>query len=164
MFLLCFFAEHNKTRYYVPSSKYKTIKPGIRYLEEHYINSQLRDIDLAKAAGISTLYFRNLFIHKFGTPPMKYVSQERIERAKIFLSSGFYTTISDVAIDSDFAGLYHFSKVFKQDTALTPCEFSIAEKSNARPNRKAAGISSYGNTYRFLYYLFFCSAASSVVC
>lgn len=128
--LYSFFAENNQTKYYVPTSKYEIIKPGIHYLEEHYTDPQLRDVDMAEAAGISTVYFRKLFVQKFGIPPMKYVRQKRIERAKILLSSDFYTTISDVATDSGFSSLYHFSKVFKQETTLTPSEFAIAEKSN----------------------------------
>lgn len=128
--LYSFFAEHNQPRNYMPSGKYELIKPGIHYLEEHYTDPQLRDIDMAKSAGISTVYFRKLFVQKFGIPPMKYVRQKRIERAKTLLSSDFYTTISDVASDSGFSSLYHFSKVFKQETSLSPSEFVLAERSN----------------------------------
>ena len=128
--LYSFFAEHNQTRNYMPSGKYELIKPGIHYLEENYTDPQLRDVDMARAAGISTVYFRKLFVQKFGMPPMKYVRQRRIERAKALLSSGFYTTISDVATDSGFSSLYYFSKVFRQETSLTPSEFALAEKVN----------------------------------
>ena len=128
--LYSFFAEHNQVRHYMPSDKYELIKPGIHYLEERYTDSQLRDVDMAKAAGISTVYFRKLFVQKFGVPPMKYVRLKRIERAKILLSSDFYTTISDVAADCGFSSLYHFSKVFKQETSLSPSEFALVERSN----------------------------------
>ena len=128
--LYSFFAEHNQAQHYMPSSKYDLLRPGIHYLEEHYTDPQLRDVDMAEAAGISTVYFRKLFVQKFGVPPMKYVRQKRIERAKTLLSSDFYTTISDVATDSGFSSLYHFSKVFKQETSLTPSEFAIIERSN----------------------------------
>ena len=128
--LYSFFAEHNQARHYMPSSKYELIKPGIHYLEEHYTNPQLRDVDMANAAGISNVYFRKLFVQKFGMPPMKYVRQRRIERAKMLLSSDFYTTISDVALDAGFSSLYHFSKIFKQETSLSPSEFALAERSN----------------------------------
>lgn len=128
--LYSFLAEHNQPCNYMPSSKYELLKPGIHYLQEHYTDPQLRDVDMAEAAGISTVYFRKLFVQKFGIPPMKYVRQKRIERAKMLLSSGFFTTISDVAADSGFSSLYHFSKVFKQETTLTPSEFALAERSN----------------------------------
>lgn len=128
--LYSFFAEHNQPRNYMPSSKYEIMRPGIHYLEEHYTDPQLRDVDMAEAAGISTVYFRKLFVQKFGIPPMKYVRQKRIERAKMLLSSGFFTTISDVAADSGFSSLYHFSKIFKQETSLSPSEFVLAERSN----------------------------------
>lgn len=128
--LYSFFAEHNQPQQYMPSGKYELLRPGVHYLQEHYTLPQLRDTDMAKAAGISTVYFRKLFVQKFGIPPLKYVRQMRIERAKMLLSSGLYTTISDVAADSGFSSLYHFSKVFKQETALSPSEFALVEGTN----------------------------------
>ena len=126
--LYSFFADHNQNRFYMPSSKYETIKPGIHYLEEHYTDPTLRDTDMANAAGISTVYFRKLFVQRFGIPPMKYIKQKRIERAKLLLSSDLYTTISDVALESGFSSLYHFSKVFKQETSFTPSEYASLER------------------------------------
>lgn len=126
--LYSFFADHNQNQFYMPSSKYETIKPGIHYLEEHYTDPALRDADMANAAGISTVYFRKLFVQRFGIPPMKYVKQKRIERAKLLLSSDLYTTISDVALESGFSSLYHFSKVFKRETSFTPSEYISLER------------------------------------
>ena len=131
--LYSFFAEHNQHHFYMPSSKYETIKPGIHYLEEHYTDPDLRDADMATAAGISTVYFRKLFVQRFGVPPMKYVKQKRIERAKLLLSSDLYTTISEVALESGFSSLYHFSKVFKQETSFTPSEYASLERTEFLP-------------------------------
>lgn len=128
--LYSFFADHNQPQQYMPSDKYALLRPGIHYLREHYTDPQLRDMDMAKAAGISTVYFRKLFVQRFGVPPMKYVRQMRIDRAKMLLSSDLYTTITDVATDSGFSSLYHFSKAFKQETSLSPSEFALAERSN----------------------------------
>lgn len=128
--LYSLFADLNQNQFYMPSSKYETLKPGIHYLQEHYTDPRLRDDDMANAAGISTVYFRKLFVQRFGIPPMKYVRQKRIERAKLLLSSDLYTTISEVALESGFSSLYHFSRVFKQETSFTPSEYaSLAERS-----------------------------------
>lgn len=121
--------------HYIPSAQFKRIKPSIDYLETHYTDPSLSNDELAAVSGISTVYFRKLFIKRYGIPPMRYVRQKRIEKAKKLLESQYYTSISDVAEASGFSCLYYFSKAFKQETSHSPSEY-IVLMNQASQNRQ----------------------------
>lgn len=120
-----FFTKYsNNDANYIPSAQFQRIKPSIDYLETHYTDPNLSNDELAAVSGISTVYFRKLFIRRYGISPMKYVRQKRIEKAKNLLESQYYTSISDVAEASGFSCLYYFSKAFKQETSRSPSEYA----------------------------------------
>lgn len=108
---------------YIPVSKLKMIQPGIHYMEEHLFDNSLRDDDIANVCKISKTYFRTIFQNKYSVPPMKYVRQKRIERAKQVFDLGYYSSIWDVALESGFSDIYTFSKVFKRETGMSPTEY-----------------------------------------
>lgn len=118
-----FFAQLCIDTTFFPTAKQKMIQPGIAYMEEHILDNSLRDDDIAKVCGISKTYFRNLFIKKYGMPPMKFIRIQKIERAKQVFDSGYFTSVGDVAMDSGFSDIYTFSKVFKKETGMTPSEY-----------------------------------------
>ena len=122
-----FFADQCKEDTYLPMTKLKLIQPGVRYIEDHLLDTSLRDEKLAEVSGISKTYFRNIFIRKFGIPPMRYIRQKRIERAKQLLNTGYYESIGDVALNSGFNDIYCFCKVFKKETSLTPTEYASSK-------------------------------------
>lgn len=124
-----FFADQCKENSYLPMTKFKKIQPGIKYIEDHLLDTSLRDEKLAEVSGISKTYFRSIFIKQYGIPPMKYVRQKRIERAKQILNTGYYESIGDVAVDSGFNDIYCFCKAFKKETSLTPTEYAIRKNS-----------------------------------
>ena len=108
---------------YYSSSKYEVIAPAIKYLEENYANTELSSDELARVAGVSSVYFRKLFATLFGQPPMRYLQSVRMEKAKDMLS-GDYMPISDIAESVGFKSIYHFSKTFKKIVGYTPTEYS----------------------------------------
>lgn len=119
-----FFAKYSANdSHYIPSAQFRRIKPSIDYLESHYTDPNLSNDELAAVSGISTVYFRKLFIKRYGISPMRYVRQKRIEKAKNLLESQYYTSISDVAEASGFSCLYYFSKAFKLETSHSPSEY-----------------------------------------
>lgn len=109
---------------YQPSDKAAIISPSIGYIESHYADSNITNDMLAAISGISTIYFRKLFVQKYGVPPMKYITLKRIEKAKDLLSSQYFSSISEVAAATGFSSIYHFDKVFKNLTSYTPSEYS----------------------------------------
>lgn len=133
-----FFAKFSvNDTHYIPSAQFRRIKPSIDYLETHYTDPELSNDELAAVSGISTVYFRKLFIKRYGISPMRYVRQKRIEKAKLLLESQYYTSISDVAEASGFSCLYYFSKAFKQETSHSPTEYIALRNSVSSDNSSA---------------------------
>lgn len=108
---------------YSLTTKYDIIKPSLKYLEEHYNDPDLSNDKLSKISGISTIYFRKIFTGIYNISPMKYIQTIRIEKAKDILLSDYYS-IANVAEAVGFTNIYHFSKVFKRVTGLTPSAFA----------------------------------------
>ena len=61
-------------------------------------------------------------------PPSKYITMLKIQRAK-GLIMGDTVSMADISSSCGFSSIYHFSKVFKEHTGLTPTQFK-------RENRK----------------------------
>ena len=114
--------QEKKQAAYYSSSKYEVIAPAIKYLEENYANTELSSDDLARIAGVSSVYFRKIFSTVFGQPPMRYLQTVRMEKAKDMLA-GDYMPISDIAESVGFKSIYHFSKTFKNIVGYTPTEY-----------------------------------------
>ncbi len=102
-----------------------------------YIKTNLKDsiklTSISQKVGYSDRQLRNLFLKYLGTTPKQYITDERIKRAKAYLSN---TQISLKNI-SDVLGFYsefHFMKSFKKLTGYTATEYrkkySIFNSSN----------------------------------
>ena len=108
--------------------KYSALKPAIKYMTENYSDSNITNELLSELCGMSTVYFRKIFVSVYGTSPIKYLHNFRIEKAKGILKSD-YDTIEQVALSVGYNSIYHFSKMFKKHTGITPGQF-----------RKSSGI------------------------
>ena len=115
--------QEKKMSAYYSSSKYEVISPAVRFLEENYANTELSSDDLARVAGVSSVYFRKIFAAVFGQPPMRYLQTVRMEKAKDMLT-GDYMPVSDIAESVGFKSIYHFSKTFKKIVGCTPTEYA----------------------------------------
>ena len=98
------------------------LTPAIRFMEENLYNERLKNSDIAAAMNVSEVWFRRLFKEKYGISPHAYLTSLRIERAKLLLSDGALT-VTKIAEDCGFSGVYHFCKAFKDKTGLTPTEY-----------------------------------------
>ncbi len=96
--------------------------PAIKYLEENYSSPLLTNTILAKQCNISELYFRKLFINMYGTTPRQYIIDIRINKAQQLLSDGILK-INTISEKCGFSNPYHFSRLFKEKTGLTPTEY-----------------------------------------
>jgi len=95
------------------------IKPALRYIHEHYRDSQLTVFDLCRLLGISDTYFRKLFFRVYRTTPNRYINELRITYAEELLCSGYYT-VEEVAERSGFSDSKYFSTVFKKLRGYPP--------------------------------------------
>ena len=107
---------------YAPSGKLESIAPAIRYISQNY-NQKITNDALAARTGLSTVYFRKLFTQIMGIAPIAYVQELRIAKAKEMLRSE-YTSLADLAQALGYNSLYHFSKMFKLHTGISPSEYA----------------------------------------
>jgi AraC family transcriptional regulator len=88
------------------------------YVAAH-LSEDLRLSELAKAAGLSRMYFAAQFRTSTGCRPHSYVVGQRVERAKELLLAEEIPLVQ-VAMDCGFQTQAHFTTVFKQWTGVTP--------------------------------------------
>ena len=110
-----------ESKKYLPSQKKEKIDPALDYIAEHYTES-IRNDELARITGLSTVYFRRLFSEVVGQPPIDYISSVRINKAKEMLESDF-SSITDVAAALGYRNIYDFSRTFKKQVGLSPRAF-----------------------------------------
>ncbi|MGQ1909169.1 helix-turn-helix domain-containing protein [Marinifilum sp. RC60d5] len=111
----------------LPEEKWDLITKDYRILEvlnhvESNIDSELGNTTLANKAKLATNAFTRLFTEEIGVSPQKYVKKKRIDKACIFLHHS-NLSIDEVAIQTGFADRYHFSRIFKQITGISPAKY-----------------------------------------
>lgn len=110
------------------------IADGVRLLEQTYLEN-LPIIEFSKACHMSINAFRCLFQKQFGTSPVKYRNNLRIERAKELLSEGSFT-VSEVAYSSGFENVGYFCRYYRQITGESPSETKKKNQFGEVQNRK----------------------------
>lgn len=106
---------------YLPSEKFQKIAPAVEYIAKNY-NKEIKNDDLARLTGLSTVYFRKLFTEAFGISPIAYVHELRIKKAKEILKSD-YGSITDIAVSLGYLNIYDFSRDFKKHTGISPSKY-----------------------------------------
>lgn len=91
----------------------------------HYIRSNLH-LDLtiahcAKQANFSPSYYTNLFKQETGLTFNHFVTQERMEQAKLMLMED--KQVQDISDSLGYINRRYFSDLFKKHTGMTPTEF-----------------------------------------
>ena len=104
------------------SSVRNVITPAIKHIEKNYRNPKLSNSQLAKECNISEVYFRKVFAKVYKTTPKQFIVDIRINKAKQLLSDGYFN-IGTVAEECGFSNQYHFCRLFKEKTGLTPTEY-----------------------------------------
>lgn len=97
--------------------------PAIHYIEANLQDPSLSNTQLAAEAGISEVYLRKLFTRHFHATPKQYVLELRLQKAKQLLTQS-PATVTETAEQCGFSSLYHFCRIFKEKTGLTPTQYA----------------------------------------
>lgn len=100
----------------------RAIMPAVRYLESHYCDPAISNAQLARQCCMSEVYFRRIFTAYYKMTPKQFIIDKRIDKAKRLLSAGTLK-INAVATQCGFSSQYHFDRVFKEKTGITPSEY-----------------------------------------
>jgi AraC-like DNA-binding protein len=89
---------------------------------------------ISNGVGLSVRYINNLF-NTEDTSLMRYLTQQRLELAKRRLSNHLlrHKTITELAMQSGFNNMAHFSRLFKQNYGVSPRQYracSLTRTSN----------------------------------
>lgn len=99
----------------------------IRYIKEKidrgFADPLLSVSVLANDAGISEVYFRREFGKCYGMPPNTYIKKVRIENAKAYLRTGYYS-VTETATRCGFDSISYFSYEFRRVVGITPRQYA----------------------------------------
>ncbi len=117
------FLSKSKIKQYLPQNKKSILEPAIKFMRDNYMQNKITNDILAQLCGISTVYFRKTFEAVYGMSPIKYLETLRINKAKSILESD-YESVCQVSESVGYSSIYHFSKMFKKHTGITPSEYA----------------------------------------
>ena len=93
----------------------------VGYLHAHFRES-INVADAALIAGYTPNYFNTYFRKQMGVPFGEYLRQMRLNYAENLLRSGTLS-ISEIAYESGFGSLSHFSRSFRKKHGCSPLEY-----------------------------------------
>jgi AraC-like DNA-binding protein len=92
-----------------------------QYIEQNY-NKTLNIEELATVAGLSKGYLFRAFGKTFGTAPLAYQKQLRLEAARTLLRSSALRC-SEIASRCGYENIHFFHRIFKQTFGVTPGQY-----------------------------------------
>ncbi|GIP33033.1 response regulator [Paenibacillus sp. J2TS4] len=101
----------------------QVIHKAVQYIKGH-LHLDLSVIDCARQVHLSGSYFSNLFKKVTGQTFLQFVTNERIERAKMMLLEE--KQVQEIAGLLGYEDRRYFSEVFKKHSGMTPSEFKTA--------------------------------------
>lgn len=103
------------------TSESASLTPVLSYIDTHY----------SKVIGLETLcgliqvtpqYLCRLFRKRLGMRPLEYITQRRIQQAKVYLREG-EKTIKEIALEVGYTDAGYFSAVFKRSEGMSPSKY-----------------------------------------
>lgn len=103
------------------NAKYSYVKKGISLMEKN-VHKNLRIEDFALTLNISVEHFIRLFREEMEMTPYQYYLRLKSQEASALLITTD-KTISEIAEEFAFENQFHFSRVFKKCTGLSPSAY-----------------------------------------
>jgi AraC family transcriptional regulator, exoenzyme S synthesis regulatory protein ExsA len=100
---------------------------GIKEVVRNHLFSDLSIEDLASLANLSVSTFNRTFQTMFNDTPANYIKLKRLERAKELLTISLLT-VSEIAFQTCFHDVAHFSRSFKAMYHCSPRAYRLSRK------------------------------------
>lgn len=97
------------------------IATSVSYMENNFTKIISMD-DLALMSGLSTRHFNRLFKETYGTTPVHYLLNLRLDLASYLLRSSDQN-ITEIALQSGFQDINYFSRAFRKFRNMTPSTY-----------------------------------------
>ena len=117
----------------VTSKDEKFLKDVIRIVEENMENPEFGVHEIYELIGMGRSNFHAKFKSLTNLPPVEFVRDMRLKRAKQYLDAG-ETNISTVAYTIGFNNAKYFSTCFREKYQITPSEYLKSNKLNSLGN------------------------------
>jgi AraC-like DNA-binding protein len=103
---------------------------ALRVIEHNFANPALELSDVARAVGVSERYLQKIFSDRQETVS-SVIRKRRILEAKQLLTSRVQRglTVTQIAFEVGFSDPGHFSRVFRQETGVSPAQYQMTEPS-----------------------------------
>ena len=104
------------------ANAHKRLAPAKEYIDKNYclpIDLNL----LANLSNMSTTNFRREWTKLYEISPMQYRDKVRLDYAKEYLLSGYYT-VGEVSLKCGFSDANYFIRFFKKHTGISPLKFT----------------------------------------
>ena len=119
LYRLC--AEIDQARDRAYHRKDERVIVAKKYIDEHFRDRSCLE-EAIRISGVSDRRFRAMYKDAYGINPARYVLFLKIELAKNLLSAG-NVSVSSASELCGFFDIYHFSKVFKNETGISPSKW-----------------------------------------
>jgi AraC-like DNA-binding protein len=106
-----------------PSRANTDLRGAIAFMNDHY-SQKITIRDIAQIASLSDYHFMRVFRNQTGLSVHRFLTQLRLERAKVLLSRGGRP--ADVAVTAGFYDQSHLTNQFKAWFGTTPNSYSSA--------------------------------------
>lgn len=122
IYKIIFLIQQEQSSRYITSKQKEKLASAINYIEEHYLERDIRTSELVKLCGISEKHFTTLFSRYYKTTSKQYIIDKKIDHAKVLLESTDMT-VTDISDYCGFSSVYYFSRIFKRRMELSPTDY-----------------------------------------
>lgn len=100
---------------------YLLIRAATELIIQDFSNKTIREVQ--DKLHITERTFQRLFADQIGLPPVKYRRVVQFDKAFQQLNRNNFNSLTDIALNNDFADQSHFTRTFKEFTNMTPSDY-----------------------------------------
>jgi len=112
---------------YSKKNRYRYVEDAVKYLQDHYTDSNLTANEVAEELHIHASYFSVVFNEVIKESFSAYLNRIRVEHACRLLQLTQFS-IADIGFKCGFSTVQNFNRVFKKQQAMTPTQYRDSHK------------------------------------